>query len=147
MYRLVALGCLAVACGPTPTRPTAQPATPTLPDVPFSELDLDQRAEFMKQRVVPAMAPLFRAHDAKRYAEFGCPTCHGKGATDGDFEMPNAGLPMLELSDLGRYDPADIAWMTQQIKPTMAKLLREPEHSAENPAGFGCLDCHTPKSP
>jgi hypothetical protein len=29
------------------------------------------------------------------------------------------------------------------VKPTMAKLLSEPEMTAENPKGFGCLHCHT----
>ena len=143
--------CLAilglVACGPKPaTKQAPDPkhvAQPALPDVPFSELDLDQRAEFMKQNILPAMQPLFRDHDPTKYAKFGCPTCHGDGATDGDFDMPNEKLPVLDFADMKKFKPADIEWMKTKIQPTMAKLLREDEHTEDNPSGFGCLNCHT----
>jgi hypothetical protein len=149
MNRILALVIASsFACGPKPAATKQDPdpkqvAQPTLPDVAFSELDLDQRAEFMKQMIVPAMAPLFRAHNATKYAEFGCPTCHGEGATDGDFDMPNEKLPVLDFADMSKFKPADIEWMKNKIKPAMAVLLREQEHTAEHPSGFGCLNCHT----
>ena len=35
--------------------------------------------------------------------------------------------------------------MAEVVKPTMAKLLGEPEMTDSNPKGFGCLDCHMQK--
>jgi hypothetical protein len=114
-----------------------------LPDVPFESLDHDQRIQFMKEVVVPTMEPLFKGHDAKKYAEFGCKTCHGPGAEQGKFEMPNDGLPKLFGPSMPKFKKEDLEWMGKEIKPTMAKLLKEPEYSDENPKGFGCLECHT----
>ena len=41
----------------------------------------------MKEKVTPAMAPLFQQHDASEFADFGCKTCHGPGAEKGEFEI------------------------------------------------------------
>ena len=117
---------LLVACSSTP----GPVATPVLPDVPFALLDFDQKMTFMKERVVPAMAPLFRTHDAKQYAEFGCATCHA----DGDYSMPNAELPALELPNRGRHEARDVEWMTSSIKPAMARLLDD--------SSIDCTRCH-----
>ena len=119
---------LLAACS-APSTP-APVAVPVLPDVEFALLDRDQKAQFMKERVVPVMAPLFRAHDAKRYAEFGCATCHAEG----DYTMPNAELPALELPNRGRHDARDIDWMTTSIKPNMARLLIDDS--------IDCTHCH-----
>src|SRR5512146_2045169 len=73
-------------------------ATAALPDVAFDKLDHDQQIEFMKQKVVPAMKPIFQHHDAKKYAEFGCATCHGDQAKEGHFDMPNANLPKISYA-------------------------------------------------
>ena len=136
--------CLA-ACGSKPaptTTTTTQSTATTLPDVPFDELDHDQRAEFMKQKVGPAMAEIFQKHDAHEFAEFGCKTCHGSQAEQGHFDMPSADLPKLNFKDMSQYKPEDLEWMKNEVKPTMAKLLGEPEYSEENPEGFGCTHCH-----
>jgi hypothetical protein len=97
----------------------------------------------MKQKVVPALKPLFQNHDAKKYAEFGCKTCHGKEVDAGKYDMPNAELPKLDFNDMSKFKKEDIEWMSKDIKPTMAKLLQQPEMTKENPKGFGCLECHT----
>jgi hypothetical protein len=137
------------ACGgkpgaqPKPPEPVAQAA---LPDVPFDKLEPEQKQQFMKEKVVPTMAPLFQAHDAKKYAEFACKTCHGPGATDGHFDMPNAKLPRLVTKELiagtSKLDKRDIEWMTTQVKPTMAKLLGRAQSTPESTDGFGCHACH-----
>jgi len=142
---------LASACGskaPATTTTTgggdtAGSAVPVLPDVPFEKLDHDQQIQFMKEVVVPTMAPLFQAHDAKEFAEFGCKTCHGPGAEKGEYELPNPLLPKLDFADMSKHKKEDLEWMGKVIKPNMAKLLKEPEYSAENPKGFGCGECHT----
>lgn len=137
---------LLAACGGTPTpttTPAEGPATAALPNVPFEKLDHDQQIQFMKEKVVPAMKPLFQKHDAAKYAEFGCKTCHGEGAEKGEFEMPFAGLPKLDFADMSKFEKDDLEWMGTVIKPEMAAILGEPEYTPENPTGFGCLQCHT----
>ena len=140
---------LLAACGSkssTTTTPTGGDGVGTagaaLPDVPFDELDLDQQIQFMKERVVPTMGPLFKQHDAEEFGEFGCKTCHGPGAAKGEFEMPNNDLPKLTFADMSKFKKEDIEWMSKVIKPEMAKLLGKPEYSPENPDGFGCGHCH-----
>lgn len=155
MKRLVIITSLSVAaaCGskaPAPSTPTAaEPAAaaPALPDVPFDKLDHDQQIQFMKEKVVPTMAPLFKAHDPEEFAEFGCKTCHGPGAEDGEFEMPYAGLPKLNFKDMSKFKKEDLEWMGKVVKPAMAKLLGETEYSEDNPTGFGCVHCHTAEAP
>jgi mono/diheme cytochrome c family protein len=136
---------LAAACGsksPTPATPGGE-AQVALPDVPFDRLDHEQRIAFMKQKVMPAMTPIFKNHDPKDFAEFGCTTCHGPGAKDGHFDMPNAGLPKLDFQHLDKFKQADLEWMGKEVMPTMAKLLGQEPYSEANPKGFGCLECHT----
>jgi hypothetical protein len=133
---------VACACGPegrSAPRPPApvELAHEVLPDVAFDKLDLGQRAVFMKQKVIPAMAPLF----ATRGKQLMCETCHGK-PVDGHYRMPNPALPKLG-DDLSAFKPDDVQWMAKEIKPTMAKLLDRPEFSPETPTGFGCSVCHT----
>lgn len=140
---------VAAACGSkTPATTTTGggdtgSASPVLPDVPFEKLDHDQQIQFMKEKVVPTMAPIFKEHDPKEFAEFGCKTCHGDGAEKGEFDMPNAGLPKLDFANMGKFKKEDLEWMGTKVKPTMAKLLQEPEMTQESPVGFGCLGCHT----
>jgi len=141
---------LVAACGSStvkPTEPVAaatqEPAQVVLPDgVPFEKLDQEQRIEFMKQKVVPVMKPIFQNHDATKYAEFGCVTCHGEQAKQGHFDMPSPHLPKLDFKDMSKFEKEDLEWMGTQVKPTMAKLLGEPEYTPETPTGFGCLHCH-----
>jgi hypothetical protein len=145
---------LAVSCGgkssstTTPTgggsgSDTGVAATKPLPDVPFDSLDHEQRIQFMKEVVVPTMEPLFKGHDAKKFAEFGCKTCHGASAEQGKFDMPNEALPKLFGPSMPKFKKEDVEWMGKEIKPTMAKLLKQTEYSEANPKGFGCLECHT----
>lgn len=162
MKLLVAVALVLAACGSNPqstttpsgsTGPTA-PWTPTpakegatvaLPDVPFADLDQDQRIAFMKQKVMPVMKPIFQNHDAKDFAGFGCKTCHGEQAKEGHFDMPNPKLPKLDFNDLSEFKKEDLEWMGKEVMPTMGKVLNLPLYSKDNPKGFGCLACHTLK--
>ena len=153
MKVLVAVVVMTAACGSkspsTTTTPTGGEgnAVVTLPDAPFESLDHEQREEFMKQKVVPQMKPLFQKHDAEDFAEFGCETCHGAQAKDDHFDMPNPQLPKLNLSDLGNFKKSDVEWMQKEIAPTMSKILNLPMASTENPKGFGCPSCHPVQGP
>jgi hypothetical protein len=139
---VLASSLFAAACG---GHSSHEATTPSSSRVPFAELDLDHQIEFMKTTVVPAMKPIFQQHDAHKFADFGCATCHGPDANAGDFEMPNDKLPKLDFSDLSQFQTADLDWMQRQVKPTMARLLDLRE--ADDPKqGLACLTCHTPTS-
>ena len=56
--------------------------------------------------------------------------------------MPNDKLPKLFGPSMPKFKKEDVEWMGKEIKPTMAKLLQQPEYTPENPKGFGCLECH-----
>jgi len=148
--RAVLLVAFLAACGgkSSTTAATTTPAAPApvakaLPDVPFDQLDQDQRAQFMKEKVVPAMKPVFQNHDPKTYGDFGCKTCHGKEADKEHFDMPNPDLPAIgKTTDWSKFEKADIDWMRNEVKPAMAKVMNMPEWTPENPKGFGCLECH-----
>ena len=142
--------CLALAaCGwgsrasPATTTP---PAHEVLPDVAFGDLDRGQKLEVMKQKVMVAMATAFRTHDGNRFARFDCATCHGPGAAQDRFDMPNPQLPRLVRHELSagtsQFKAEDIRWMTDEITPAMADLLRLPRSSPATPNGFGCDACH-----
>ena len=148
MKLLVAVAILAVACGSkppatTPPKEGGGSAAAALPDLPFDKLDHDQRIEFMKQKVIPVMKPIFQSHDATDFAEFGCATCHGEQAKEGHFDMPNPKLPKLNFNDMSKFKKEDIEWMEKAVEPTMGKVLDKPLYSKANPKGFGCLACHT----
>ena len=119
-----------LACSAPPQHATPPAAVAVLPDVPFALLDRAQRIQFMNERVVPELAPLFRAFDARRFADFGCATCHGDDRT---YAMPNPALPPLH-ADRARHDARTVAWMTDVIRPTMARLLGDDS--------LDCMRCH-----
>src|SRR6186997_1921783 len=96
----VALAVFAVtACGgskaPAESAPGAEPAPAAASDTPWAEMSKEQRASFMMQVVQPKMKELFQAHDATHFAKFNCATCHGDGAKDKSFKMPDAQIPKI----------------------------------------------------
>jgi hypothetical protein len=102
---------VAAACGGKSTGP-ANPTPP--PDIPYKDMNADQRAAFMKLTVMPKMKPIFQQFDGKMFAEFNCKTCHGEGAKDGSFDMPNADLPRMpppEMFMAFSSDPKHSPWV------------------------------------
>lgn len=118
-------------------------------DMAFKDMNADQRMAFMKLSVMPAMKAAFQEFDAQEFAEFTCKTCHGEGAVDGSFEMPNPNLPRLpkpenfaEYAKEPKHGKA-IEFMAMKIKPEMAKLLKMSEFDPKTNTGdFGCQGCH-----
>ena len=111
------------------------------------DMSTKDKAAFMKAKVMPEMGTVFKAHDATKYANFSCKTCHGEQAKDGHFDMPNPKLPKLDFNDLSEFKKEDLEWMGKEVMPAMGKVLNLPLYSKDNPKGFGCLACHTLKGP
>jgi hypothetical protein len=140
---LLLLAAAAAACGPKNVGGGGDPALAAVPDVPFDQLNHDQKYTVMKYRVMPAMRTLFRSYDPEKFAQIDCKTCHGPAVDRDEYHMPNDELPKLNFANLAKYKQADLDFMKNQVKPKMAKLLKLPEHTEQNPEGFGCLNCHT----
>jgi hypothetical protein len=116
--------------------------------MPWASMSKDQRKDYMKTAVMPQMKQTFSAFNADRYKAMGCVTCHGEGAMEGKFTMPNPKLPKLPASPAGfqklmSEKPAVMQFMAMQVKPQMAHLLGMPEFTPESKTGFGCFQCHT----
>jgi cytochrome c553 len=102
----------------------------------------DQQAAFMKKNVMPNMKPVFQAHDATRYANFSCKTCHGP-----EFKDPHEYLPKLTMKD-GKLTafaekPEVAKFMAEQVAPKMAAAMGLPPFDMKTKQGFGCPGCHT----
>lgn len=99
----------------------------------------------MERVVAPQMAALFRDFSPHTYARMACVTCHGDGAKDGSYRMPNPDLP-LTASDAAtaRSDYADprSAFMVRQVEPAMARLLGRAPNDLATDTGHGCFSCH-----
>lgn len=111
-------------------------------DVWSEGMTKDQEIAFMKKNVVPEMGPIFKAYNPKRYAEFGCKTCHGP-----KFKEPKDYLPKLTLKD-GQItafakEPEIAKFMAEQVVPHMAHAMGLAPYDPATHAGFGCNGCHT----
>ncbi|MBA3453792.1 MAG: hypothetical protein H0T42_11925 [Deltaproteobacteria bacterium] len=135
-----------VACVSRAEKP---PAAPGPPELAWKTMSRDQRMTYMEKVVVPEMKPLFVAIDPKRFADFGCRTCHGASFDDKTFEMPNPALLKLPATPAGMIPLARdkgpwLDAMTTRIKPKMARLLGLAEYDVDHPQpdAFGCHGCH-----
>ena len=118
----------------------------------WKDLPKEQRGKYMATVVVPRMKEVFRAFDPKEFAEFGCKTCHGESAKERGFEMPSPELAALPSTnegwqELARDEPEYMKFMSQTVKPEMARLLGMKEYDPQNPqpGAFGCDRCHSIK--
>ncbi len=137
----------AAPAAPTASESAAVAPAPTGP-INWDAMSKEQRGAYMKQVVMPKMKEVFVAFDAKKYGDMKCNTCHGSGAVNGSFTMPNPELPKLP-SDMSKFKqwaakkPQMTEFMLKHVKPEMAKLLNEPEYDPATKTGFGCGACHT----
>ncbi|HEY4056409.1 MAG TPA: hypothetical protein VGM39_07360 [Kofleriaceae bacterium] len=138
---------LAACGGGTKPTETAQPAKP----VQWKDMNLDQRMAFMKDTVLPESIKTWSAFDPK-FATMDCKTCHGEGAVNGSFEMPNPGIHPLPNTEeaFGAWiqkEPEAGKWaqfMGGTVEPQMAKLLGETPFDPKTKTGeFSCMNCHT----
>jgi hypothetical protein len=143
------------ACGGSQPAPSA-PAAPSEPgaapagEAPAEGGDLvwkddmptKDKATFMKKKVQPAMAKVFQDHDAKKYANFSCKTCHGADMKP----KPVDALPELHFKD-GKLEeeakqPEMFKFMHEQVVPKMAELFGKQPYDPKTNTGFGCNGCH-----
>jgi hypothetical protein len=134
----------ATAEAPKPTETAAAPEAPPPPahDVWKEGMTKDEEIAFMKKNVVPEMGPVFKGYNAKRYAEFGCKTCHGP-----KFKEPKDYLPKLTFKD-GKITafaekPEIAKFMAEQVTPHMAAAMGMKPFDMTTHTGFGCNGCHT----
>jgi hypothetical protein len=135
----------APATGATPA-PSA--AAPTGSAPAWKDMNREQRIDYMKHAVLPKMKDDFVGADAKRYADMNCATCHGDGAKDGSFKMPNPKLPKLPADEAGfkklsETKPDIMKFMGGKVVPEMASLVGEQPFDMKTHQGFGCFECHT----
>jgi len=85
------------------------------------------------------MAKVFQTQDAKRYAEFGCKTCHGP-----KYQAPKDFLPKLTMKG-GKFagKPEVLKFMGEKVVPEMAAAMGEKPYDPATKEGFGCGGCHT----
>lgn len=153
---LCALVAMSACGGSTPEEDTAETVDTTggeteavRAEVPWAEMSPEQRGAFMRDTVVPEMQAMFQEHDAERFADFGCATCHGETARDVGFRMPNGVAPLdpSQIPAVFQSDRPMAQFMTQRVWPRMAELLGEAPYDSETGAGFSCLRCHATVDP
>jgi hypothetical protein len=116
------------------------------PSGKWNDMNRDQRMAYMKKVVMPKMKELFVTFDAKEFDHFTCMTCHGGGAKDGSFKMPNPELP--KLNPEGQFKkhmekhPEATKFMMTKVLPEMAGLLHTEPYDPQKKIGFGCFGCH-----
>ena len=135
------IGALAASCASSGSRETGAPK-------PFHDMSREERFAHMKTVVFPEMKTAFQAAAPHEFAGFTCATCHGDGAVDKTFKMPNPKLPTLPSDDAGfkrlmANDPKMVKFMSGTVVPRMAAMLGEPEYDPKTGKGFGCFECHT----
>jgi hypothetical protein len=123
------------------TAPAASAAPLELPATWQKDMSKEMQIAFMKEKVIPAMDPVFKAYDAKEFANFGCETCHGP-----EYKTPTQYLPALTLKD-GKLtafetDPEVSKWMAEKVVPAMAAAMGMAPYNPETHEGFGCGGCH-----
>jgi hypothetical protein len=112
------------------------------PEKPWQDMSRADRELYMTTTVLPHMRETFTAFDAERFASFDCETCHVTGAANGDYAMPDPGIPKLSKLHFGRdhqrKHPETVRFMWEHVEPEMDALLGGPKGLR----GFNCRNCH-----
>jgi len=116
------------------------------PPRPWAEMSEDEREYYMVAAVLPIAAEDFRAHDAERYANITCATCHGDDGRERGFELPSRYLPRLPAPGSAEWaamtERPAYAFMAEVVTPTVRTQLGMPAYDPATGTGFGCFSCH-----
>lgn len=157
---VLGLALLAAACGgaetkrpetPATTPPTAGTTAPAnatgAPAKPWKEMSQSEKKMHMKMSVMPKMTEVFQSFDKAKFADVTCVTCHGPGAKNGNFVMPNAALPKLSTEGGFKKHKAEkpemTAFMMEKVMPAMIDVMGAKPYDPATHQGFGCTACHT----
>lgn len=107
----------------------------------------EKKLAYMKQTVMPAEREIFGRFEPLRFSHMTCETCHGQGARDGSYKMPNPDLPHIVgakhgFEEMIAKEPEVIRFMQQDVGPQTAKLLGYQEFDMPKHVGFSCYQCH-----
>jgi hypothetical protein len=146
---LVSLAFAACAgSAPVPAAPSIDPLAAPAPGA-WSTWSRARKQQYMERVVLPDAQKMFAKYDAVRYREVTCRTCHGAGADDRSYRMPNPALPTLvptKILELATTSPEALIFMDGAVMPHMAKLLGQPTFDHVTMSGFGCFACHVPRT-
>ena len=130
-----------------PSTPVAA-TEPVAPPKPFADMTEVEQKDLMKKVVTPVMRKRFQDFDGEHFTKVNCATCHGQGAIEGKFEMPNAELFKLPktpegFQKLAADKPKAMAFMKEVVMPAMTTMLGAKPYDPATHEGFACMSCHT----
>jgi hypothetical protein len=144
-----------VTSAPVPADPAPPPdeasvaptgTEPPSTDKAWKDKTREEKVAIMKTVVMPKMKAHFQTFDEKEFKEFTCVTCHGPGAKEGKFDMPNDKLPKLNPKDGFKKHtdkhPKMTKFMMTTVVPEMASALGVQPFDPKTSTGFGCGGCH-----
>ena len=112
----------------------------TPPESPWEQMGVEDKEFYMIGKVDPIMQELFRAHDAKEFADFDCVNCHGEEMREINFKMPAPSMYVVPPEGTPGHRgmmstfPEMVKFMQETVTPAMGKIL-----GIEN---FSCAGCH-----
>src|ERR1019366_9546902 len=92
--------------------------------IDWDKMSKAERKQYMKEVVLPKMKPIMYDFGSKKFADVKCVTCHGAGARNSQFKMPNPELTKLPNSREGfeklmKEKPLWMEFMGKTMKPSM----------------------------
>jgi len=101
----------------------------------------DAQVAYMKANVAPRMSKVFKDHDAKKYGEFSCKTCHGPNGKEPKEFLPKLTMKGGNLTAFAEK-PEMSKWMHESVVPEMAAAMGQKPYDPATKTGFGCMGCH-----
>jgi len=122
------------------------------PPKPWKEMSYKEKKSYMRTAVMPALKPVFKAFDAKKFKTFQCDTCHGKDGAERKYKMPSNDIHALpntpeDFQAMMKKMPEWPKWtdfMVKSVEPAMGKVLGVAIYNPEKPDenAFACKNCH-----